>query len=238
MDQSKTNSSPEQSQRHELSDYERKRLHNVARNNQFLEDIDMEKHEQSGSSSHPKGLVAKAPSSTTRGRDDKSPVHTSPTRYHVKLQCQEILVVFGSELHCSDPRHPESHNVHFPLNSSQVMSAVAWPGCSKRASGMRSPSSTARRDRTSAPTEHRLLASTQRTRRCSTQCRTCTRKTHARLFCGGGSTCWSARSSIARRPYLSRPTGIASCSVRRPTCSGVCIFCVHSTCFGESLTCF
>ena len=110
--------------------------------------------------------------------------------------------------------------------------------CRKRASGMRSPSSTARRARTSVPTAHRLLASAQRARRYSAQCRTCTRKTRARMYCGGGITCWSVRSSIARRPYLSRPTGSASSSVRRSTCTGVCIFCVHSTCFGESLTCF
>jgi hypothetical protein len=130
MDQSKPNSELEQSQGPVARDYDRLRLGNIARNNQIMQELGIGQHEKSGSSSQTTGLVAKTPRTTKRGLDDKSlaPAHSSPTRYQTELQCQQILVVLGSELHCSDPRHPESHNVHFPLNSSQDMSAVVYAG--------------------------------------------------------------------------------------------------------------
>ena len=130
MEQSKTNSELEKAQGTVVSEYELFRIDKIECNNKKMEELGIRKHEKSGSSSEATGLVAKAPHTTTRGHDDKylAPAHSSPTRYHAELQCQQILVVLGSELHCSDPRHPESHNVHFPLNSSQDMSAVVYPG--------------------------------------------------------------------------------------------------------------
>jgi hypothetical protein len=133
MEQSKPNSELEQSQGPVDNNYERFRLKNIACNNERMQELGIRQHGKSGSSSQATGLVAKTPDNKKRGVDDKQdkplgPAHSSPTRYQTELQKQQILVVLGSELHCSDPRHPESHNVHFPLNSSKEMSAVVYPG--------------------------------------------------------------------------------------------------------------
>ena len=114
------------------STYELGRDENIRRNKAVMKSVGLEDNIDSRSEGFIRG--AETPSKSKKEKSRVTPsypaVKTTPTRSQLKAHKQEIRVVLGGELHCSNPLYPDNSIVFLPLSSLNVTRVVVWPGTS------------------------------------------------------------------------------------------------------------
>jgi hypothetical protein len=122
-----------------LSVYEQAREVNIAKNKVTMLGIGIIS-EHAGDSSSPRTRKAKGTGGTTgkggkkgqRHKTSQAPAEShSPsksTRQQTMLQQQQISVVWGGELHCSNPLQPTTYCAYWPVDSLGLTRLMAWLG--------------------------------------------------------------------------------------------------------------
>ena len=126
-----------------ISEYERKREDNIEKNNQTLQQMGILRENAGDSNSPttrtggPTGQGGKKTKETAKKGQASKPLPEttehlqSPakgTRQQIMLQQQQISVVWGGELHCSNPLHPTTYCAYWPLDSLGLTRLMVWLG--------------------------------------------------------------------------------------------------------------
>ena len=117
------------------SPYEAQRLVNIRHHNQVFESLGL--GQAVSSSSHPKkgrksSTATRTSASDASVFDGPRSQFSSPTRRTAHLRQHEILMVFGGELHCTDPLHQDALNFLLPVCSKGVTRLMTFPGTRTR----------------------------------------------------------------------------------------------------------
>lgn len=108
--------------------YEAKRLVNIRNNEEVFKSLGLVEAVSSSSHSKQARKSSKASASDASVFDGPRSQFSSPTRRTAHLRQHEILMVFGGELHCTDPLHQGALNLLLPVFSKGVTRLMTFPG--------------------------------------------------------------------------------------------------------------
>jgi hypothetical protein len=108
--------------------YEAKRLVNIRNNEEVFKSLGLVEAVSSSSHSKQARKSSKASASDASVFDGPRSQFSSPTRGSVHRQKNDILLVFGGPIHCTDPINADTCYLLLPLSSKGITSLLFWPG--------------------------------------------------------------------------------------------------------------